>query len=309
MKKLALITLLTFGIYASAQTPFDSFAPEVSKPILELREQVHNPDTLLCSIVADIPHQILLLVDVSTREVIATAPITDGISKWLSVDPLADNYPGISPYAYAAWNPVKFIDPDGNDIYTFDEDGSFLYKKVQEGIHYGVVLKNGEQDFRFDFADPINDPRSIDEGNVNRVLFVTDAQISQILAESGVFDSHNKRNKYTFIRNESNANNINGNGLMDYVATGLFVGANISTYNNSLFITDSNGEKMAHNTYNFGNFLWGAGAATIGVPYCAAFIGSHWNNFFNDPSSRWHFDSKDDQLSIKLGFQWQQKSK
>ena len=32
---------------------------------------------------------------------------------WLSVDPLADKYPNISPYAYAAWNPIKYVDPDG----------------------------------------------------------------------------------------------------------------------------------------------------------------------------------------------------
>ena len=32
---------------------------------------------------------------------------------WLSVDPMADKYPGISPYAYCAWNPVKLVDPDG----------------------------------------------------------------------------------------------------------------------------------------------------------------------------------------------------
>ena len=32
---------------------------------------------------------------------------------WLSVDPLADKYPYISPYAYCNWNPVKNIDPDG----------------------------------------------------------------------------------------------------------------------------------------------------------------------------------------------------
>ena len=35
---------------------------------------------------------------------------------WLSVDPLADKYPNISPYAYAAWNPVKFVDPDGRIV-------------------------------------------------------------------------------------------------------------------------------------------------------------------------------------------------
>ena len=32
---------------------------------------------------------------------------------WLSVDPMADKYPGISPYAYCMWNPVRLVDPDG----------------------------------------------------------------------------------------------------------------------------------------------------------------------------------------------------
>ncbi len=32
---------------------------------------------------------------------------------WTSVDPLADQSPQISPYAYCGWNPIKFIDPNG----------------------------------------------------------------------------------------------------------------------------------------------------------------------------------------------------
>ena len=36
------------------------------------------------------------------------------MTMWLSVDPMADKYPNISPYAYCAWNPVKLVDPDGN---------------------------------------------------------------------------------------------------------------------------------------------------------------------------------------------------
>ena len=35
------------------------------------------------------------------------------MTMWLSVDPLADKYPSISPDAYCAWNPVKLVDPDG----------------------------------------------------------------------------------------------------------------------------------------------------------------------------------------------------
>ena len=31
------------------------------------------------------------------------------MTMWLSVDPMADKYPSISPYAYCAWNPVKLV--------------------------------------------------------------------------------------------------------------------------------------------------------------------------------------------------------
>ncbi len=38
------------------------------------------------------------------------------MTMWLSVDPMADKYPSISPYAYCAWNPVKLVDPDGREV-------------------------------------------------------------------------------------------------------------------------------------------------------------------------------------------------
>ena len=38
---------------------------------------------------------------------------TDRLSIRLSVDPLADKYPHLSPYAYCADNPMKYIDPTG----------------------------------------------------------------------------------------------------------------------------------------------------------------------------------------------------
>jgi len=46
------------------------------------------------------------------------------MTMWLSVDPLADKYPNISPYAYCAWNPVKLVDPDGRDVYIIGDEKS-----------------------------------------------------------------------------------------------------------------------------------------------------------------------------------------
>lgn len=37
------------------------------------------------------------------------------LTGWLSVDPMMDKYPGISPYNYCMWNPVKLVDPNGMD--------------------------------------------------------------------------------------------------------------------------------------------------------------------------------------------------
>ena len=39
-----------------------------------------------------------------------------GLSIWLSVDPMRDKYPSMSPYNYCAYNPVIFVDPDGREF-------------------------------------------------------------------------------------------------------------------------------------------------------------------------------------------------
>ena len=45
--------------------------------------------------------------------------------RWLTMDPLCEKYYSISPYAYCAGNPIKLIDPNGQDWYEYtDEDGN-----------------------------------------------------------------------------------------------------------------------------------------------------------------------------------------
>ena len=38
------------------------------------------------------------------------------LSIWLSVDPMSDKYPSLSPYTYCADNPVKLVDPNGEEV-------------------------------------------------------------------------------------------------------------------------------------------------------------------------------------------------
>ncbi len=49
------------------------------------------------------------------------------LSVWLSVDPMSDKYPSLSPYTYCVDNPVKVVDPDGEEIGEYrDWNGNLL---------------------------------------------------------------------------------------------------------------------------------------------------------------------------------------
>ena len=135
----SILLVVCICIFAQAQTPYDFFAPHISRPILDVeavsshKAATHiSQDTIFYKSVID-PHQgLILLTDVSSGKIIAYVPITDDIHKWLSPDPLLDKYPGISPYAYCNWNPVKYIDPDGRDWYEAEDGTGVLWKKSND---------------------------------------------------------------------------------------------------------------------------------------------------------------------------------
>ncbi len=58
------------------------------------------------------------------------------LSIWLSVDPMSDKYPSLSPYVYCADNPVKLVDPNGEE---------------------GIVVSGGEYNgnrYKYNFIEP-----------------------------------------------------------------------------------------------------------------------------------------------------------
>ena len=84
------------------------------------------------------------------------------MTMWLSVDPMADKYPSISPYAYYAWNPVKLIDPDGREIAIKDGQRTFYY--INGHVYANSRAKGANWDSRLG-----KEARKI-KGNLDKIL-------------------------------------------------------------------------------------------------------------------------------------------
>ncbi|MBR6130452.1 MAG: RHS repeat-associated core domain-containing protein [Bacteroidales bacterium] len=64
------------------------------------------------------------------------------LSIWLSVDPQAAKYPSLSPYVYCADNPVKLVDPNGEEINPiYDTHGNFLGTDDEGLTGKAIVMK------------------------------------------------------------------------------------------------------------------------------------------------------------------------
>ena len=57
------------------------------------------------------------------------------LSIWLSVDPMSDKYPNLSPYTYCADNPIKLVDPNGEEFSNPDDPPKRnLFQKIGDGF-------------------------------------------------------------------------------------------------------------------------------------------------------------------------------
>ena len=79
------------------------------------------------------------------------------LGNFLSVDPLSNKAPAIQPYLYCNGNPIRFIDPDGRDIYRYDEDGTFnLAIKTDDNFDLvGIFAYNAETN-QYDLQRDVN---------------------------------------------------------------------------------------------------------------------------------------------------------
>ena len=67
------------------------------------------------------------------------------LSVWLSVDPMSDKYPSLSPFVYCANNPVKVVDPNGEDYEVIIEGNTitikatyYVTKETKRGVEAAI---------------------------------------------------------------------------------------------------------------------------------------------------------------------------
>jgi len=69
------------------------------------------------------------------------------LSIWLSVDPMSDKYPSLSPYVYCADNPVRIQDPNGDDIWEVNEKG--YTRCVEHSDEHKIFFTKGRSENSF----------------------------------------------------------------------------------------------------------------------------------------------------------------
>ena len=91
----------------------------------------------------------------------------DGI-RFTTIDPMAEKYYGVSPYAYCANNPMIFVDPDGRDIWDIDFNGNVVnHIETTEYDELNVVNSKGRKtaSLQYDYGTINHKTGETKEGN------------------------------------------------------------------------------------------------------------------------------------------------
>ena len=127
------------------------------------------------------------------------------MTMWLSVDPMADKYPNISPYAYCAWNPVKLVDPDGREVSpVFSSTGNFR-GCTKEGYTGEIIIYDGDRKFDNLNADQLIQFTTKDKKKAEEYTFSE---------YRGTMSNKAKEKMYTHIVSQLNGYKVNGSGSL-----------------------------------------------------------------------------------------------
>ena len=98
---------------------------------------------------------------------------SDLMTGWLSVDPMANKYPSLSPYAYCGWNPIRLVDPNGEDVWEVDNNGYVKRTNGEGGINQQTVKFSNGTTKKFNgknYHTIMSDLSNTDEKGISRTM-------------------------------------------------------------------------------------------------------------------------------------------
>lgn len=136
---------------------------------------------------------------------------------WLSVDPLSDKYPNISPYAYCNWNPIKYVDPEGRKAELSIKQNTIIvsanYYAKKSDIPYAIKAIRFWNDLKgLTYTDKSGHTYSV---QFNLKVFIS----SGIPNNDAVHSSDNCSNSFEivpFIRSTEEGNIVTGETISNY---------------------------------------------------------------------------------------------
>lgn len=216
--------------------------------------------------------------------------------RWTGPDPIDDLMRELRSYEVCAAWPDIVPDPECGTNFLFEGTGAYLGKVEAGELSHRLIADRGfgEEPLSASFSDPNLTPSLIDRNT--SVELVTPAAVEAHLNKAGAFDEshHGLFCGMWFLWRESQFG-----CRLDFASRPEY-----DIFPQILYVTEVGPMgTVAHDNYNFGNYLWGATACEVGVPQWMALLGSHLHAFFS-PFSFGKFDSPDDIFSIRSGYHW-----
>ncbi len=234
------------------------------------------------------------------------------LGRWKSMDPK----PNASNSSYISMgnNPVFYTDVLGDTIANYSSTGDYLgLLEVDKMGFTGQMTLEDESVRSFTFNDPGFDKKKVLKGDT-KIEVVSNEDVNKIVDETKKQFTSSYKSKIGFTRKES----ASEYDLVDEVYTKIakmdyLTKLELTEKKNTFFIMDDNN---AFNNQDYGNYLWGATTAGIGIKLGIARLGAHYNSFLRSNKdnygnkeytpAKWYqfgkkLDSKADQRAIKKG--------
>ena len=103
------------------------------------------------------------------------------LSIWLSVDPMSDKYPSLSPYVYCADNSVKLVDPNGDTIINAYKDAyDYFLQQYNLAKEKYINIDNNKDPIEYSNVKNEYDKASRDLEDISNFYKTTEVAISNV---------------------------------------------------------------------------------------------------------------------------------